>query len=139
MEYKIRYIEKGVDVTTDSNLLGMLLETDKIKLKELSDNCMCKYTKVDDDGRAYIQIMGVYYEYRGDYAYTFKTVECDSFEDVFAKCNKILHKGAIIVETETGFAWTVMQQGMEKRDLEHWEENYKTINVGEFLTLEGSV
>jgi hypothetical protein len=66
-----------------------LLETDKIKLEELSDECMCKYTRVDNDGRAYTQN-------RGDYAYTFKTVEGDSFKDVFEKCSNILHNGSKI-------------------------------------------
>ena len=87
MKYEIRYIESGVDVNTDSKLLDMLLETDKVKLRELSAECMCKYTRVDNDGRAYIQN-------RGDYAYTFKAVECDSLTEVLEKYNAILHNGA---------------------------------------------
>ena len=131
MKYEIRYIESAVDVVTDSKLLDMLLETDKTTLTELSNKCMCEYTRIDDDGRAYIKN-------RGDYAYTFKTVECYSFKEVFGKCNKILHKGARIQEKETGCEWIVMQQGMEKRnsEIEYWEANYKTSKAGEFLTMD---
>lgn len=89
MKYGIRYIERGVDAKTDSKLLDMLLEDDKSTLKSLSNDYMCKYTKVGDNGRAY--------EVKtGNYAYTFKTVEGGSFEDVLAKYNKILHKGSRI-------------------------------------------
>ena len=67
MTYEIRYIESAIDVVTDSKLLDMLLETDKTTLTKLSNKCMCEYTRIDDDGRAYIKN-------RGDYAYNFKTV-----------------------------------------------------------------
>tara|TARA_R110002020_G_C15716744_1_gene722562 strand:+ start:86 stop:484 length:399 start_codon:yes stop_codon:yes gene_type:complete len=131
MTYEIRYIESAIDVVTDSKLLDMLLETDKTTLTKLSNKCMCEYTRIDDDGRAYIKN-------RGDYAYTFKTVECDNFAEVFEKCNKILHKGARIQEKETGVEMIVMEQGMQKRnaEIEYWEASYKTRNYGEFLTME---
>jgi len=131
MNYQIRYIESGVDVITDSYLLDMLLETDKTTLTKLSEKYMRGDKRVIDENRAYIGN-------RRDYAYTYKTVECDSFEELFEKYNKILHKGARIYVEGWSNDFIVMQQGMKKRDseIEYWETNYKTSKAGEFLTVE---
>jgi len=139
MTYEIRYIESAVDVVTDSKLLDMLLETDKTTLTKLSNNCMCEYTKVKPDSNGNLNCRS-YIQSRGDYAYTFKTVECDNFAEVFEKFNKILHKGARIQEKESGVELIVMDQGMEKRDsqYEYREERFVTKGrtFGEFLTSE---
>ena len=91
MKYEIRYIESGVDVNTDSKLLDMMLETDKTRLADLSDSHMCQNLMVNDDGRAFLR---AWLYSRNDYKYTLKTVECDSFNEVFKKYNAILHNGA---------------------------------------------
>ena len=91
MEYQIRYIESGVDVNTDSKLLDMMLETDKAKLRDLSDSHMCQNLIVNANGRAFYR---AWLYSRNDYKYTLKTVECDSFNEVLEKYNAILHNGA---------------------------------------------
>tara|TARA_R100000655_G_scaffold714_3_gene3046 strand:+ start:20 stop:355 length:336 start_codon:yes stop_codon:yes gene_type:complete len=91
MKYEIRYIERGVDVDTDSKLLDMMLETDKTKLADLSDNHMCQNLIVNTNGRAFYR---AWLYSRNDYKYTLKTVDCDSFNEVFEKYNAILHNGA---------------------------------------------
>ena len=111
MKYSIIYIERGLDVQSDKYLLDMCLETDKTKLVELSD----KFNPHNN-----------------------WTVEAENLADLFKKYNKILHKGAQIMDCETGVVWIVMQQGMLQADpeIEYWESSHKTNNVGEFIIRE---